>query len=363
MSRSCFGILIAGLLLLVALPVEAADLAGLLAGARQDLEKQEYEAALAKLDQAAASEPEEPLVHFNRGNVLYRQGKYDQALAAYDRALALGGDRELLARASFNRGNAGYRLAEQLAASDPGAALARLRESEEFFRQALAAKPGLAAAARNFELTKLREQELAARQQQQQGGQGGGSQEKQAMQELAREQQELAERSRQAAESAAGAEPGADQGAGTGKNQQELKERQQQLNQRTADLGRQLEPDSEAGKAADEALAKQQEAGEQLAQQQFEAAARAQQQAAELLEKAAGNMPAGEEPEAAGEKQAGQPQPGSDAQADRAEQPSGAAQNGEAAPGDDTARRILARERQQQRSAVGPRGGLVEKDW
>ena len=82
-----------------------------------------YEEALAAYDRALALRPDDPTAHMNRGVALEDLGRHEEALAAHDRALALRPD---YPNAHMNRGAALGELGryeEALAASDRALAL------------------------------------------------------------------------------------------------------------------------------------------------------------------------------------------------------------------------------------------------
>jgi predicted O-linked N-acetylglucosamine transferase (SPINDLY family) len=79
--------------------------------------------ALASYDRALALKPDYAQAHYNRGDTLHLLNRLDEALASYDRALALRPD---YAEAHYNRGNVLYelkRLDEALACYDRAIAI------------------------------------------------------------------------------------------------------------------------------------------------------------------------------------------------------------------------------------------------
>lgn len=121
-----------------------------------------YAEALASYDRAVALKPGYANAHFNRGTVLKKLTRREESLASYDRAIALKPDH---AEAFNNRGvvlQEMKRYADALASYDrtialnPAhaeahnnrgivlASLGRMAEAEQMFRQAAALKPGFA---------------------------------------------------------------------------------------------------------------------------------------------------------------------------------------------------------------------------
>ena len=95
--------------------------------------------ALASYDRALALRPDFSEAHSNRGNALQELRRFEEAVASYDRALALRGD---LAEAHSNRGNA---LKE----------LARFDEALASYEAALAVRPDFADAHFNEAMCRL----------------------------------------------------------------------------------------------------------------------------------------------------------------------------------------------------------------
>lgn len=67
--------------------------------------KGQNDPALSEYQKAQASMPEAPQLHYDIGNVLYRQENYAGAAEAYEHALGVAGP-ELSSRAAYNLGNA-----------------------------------------------------------------------------------------------------------------------------------------------------------------------------------------------------------------------------------------------------------------
>jgi Ca-activated chloride channel homolog len=98
-----------------------------------------YDDAVAKYNEALVDDPDSALLHFNMGDAQYKQGKFTDALNAFQQVPA--GDEARTARVAYNAGNALYRLGEAAATSDPKAALGRWAEALAAYRRAMGADP------------------------------------------------------------------------------------------------------------------------------------------------------------------------------------------------------------------------------
>jgi tetratricopeptide (TPR) repeat protein len=116
-------------------------------------EQGELDEALAAYTEAQVHAPDSPRLHYDLGNVLYRQGDFEGAAEAYRRAL-LEGPPDLVPQAAYNLGNTRFQQREY-------------QDAVDAYRRTLEAVPGDLDAKRNLELA-LRE--LRQQQQQQQQG-------------------------------------------------------------------------------------------------------------------------------------------------------------------------------------------------
>jgi Ca-activated chloride channel family protein len=100
-----------------------------------------YDEAAAKYNEDLVDRPDSPLLHFNLGDAAYKQGKYADALGAFQQVPASDADPPRTARVAYNVGNTKYRLGEAAAGSDPKAALGLWAEALAAYRRALGAAP------------------------------------------------------------------------------------------------------------------------------------------------------------------------------------------------------------------------------
>ncbi|MBK7259119.1 MAG: tetratricopeptide repeat protein [Ignavibacteriae bacterium] len=93
-------------LALCALPVRAQSVRSLVNGGNDFYHDQRFPDAEIKYRKALEQDQQLVQGHFNLGNSLYRQGKYDEAVRAYDAARQVATESQTRANASYNIGNA-----------------------------------------------------------------------------------------------------------------------------------------------------------------------------------------------------------------------------------------------------------------
>ncbi len=127
-------------------------------------QEERYDEALQQYDAAGQALPETAEISFNQGNAYYKQGDYAQALAAYASALHAG-DRQLESRILYNLGNVEYQQALQTQHNLPDA-LPHLRSAMTYYRKSLQLDPERSAARYNLELAMRLRHQLLQREQQ-----------------------------------------------------------------------------------------------------------------------------------------------------------------------------------------------------
>jgi Ca-activated chloride channel family protein len=100
-----------------------------------------YDDAAGHYDEALTDQPDSPLLHFNRGDAAYRQGKYADAVNAFQQVPTSDADPPRTARVAYNTGNAKFRLGQAAEASDPKSALGLYADALVAYRRALGAAP------------------------------------------------------------------------------------------------------------------------------------------------------------------------------------------------------------------------------
>lgn len=101
----------------------------------------------------------DPALSFNLGGSLYRQQKYEQAVAAFTQAL-ITDDLSLQARSYYNRGNSQFFLGAVAAAKNKEQALQQWTAAKKSFEAALKLEPEDKAAAHNLEMVKKKLEQL-----------------------------------------------------------------------------------------------------------------------------------------------------------------------------------------------------------
>ncbi len=127
-----------------------------------------YDEAAARYNEGLVDEPDSTLLHFNLGDAAYKQGKYDEALTAFQQVPASDEDKARAARVAYNIGNTKYRLGEAAEASEPQKALGLWAEAVASYRRALGAAPDDLDAKVNHELVERKIAELEKKLEEQQ---------------------------------------------------------------------------------------------------------------------------------------------------------------------------------------------------
>jgi len=168
-----------------------------------------FDDAAGKYNEALVDRPDSPLLHFNLGDALYRQGKFTDAVNALQQVPGTDADSTRTARVAYNIGNAKYRLAQAAEASDPKSALGLYAEALAAYRRAMGAAPDDVDAKFNHEFVarkmddlkkKLEEQQKQQEQQpQDQQKQEGEKQDQQGEQQKQQQKQQQEQQQQQQA--------------------------------------------------------------------------------------------------------------------------------------------------------------------
>ncbi len=135
----------------------------------------DYDLALQKYAEAQLDQPESQALAYDIGNAQYRKKKYEDAIAAYKKALN-GDDAALAAKAYYNLGNSEFRKGEFAIQSGHQEGIEDYREAMAHYKKSLEVTPDNKDAKRNIEVVQARIKELLDRQKQKQDKQKGDPQ-------------------------------------------------------------------------------------------------------------------------------------------------------------------------------------------
>jgi len=114
-----------------------------------------YREAIEFYDRASVKEPESPIIFFNRGDALYRNGEFEKAADQFMKTANRTKDLGLEARAWYNMGNSSMMLGKRQSDSDMKKALEHYRESVSRYQTALKKDSTLHDAAVNMEIARV----------------------------------------------------------------------------------------------------------------------------------------------------------------------------------------------------------------
>jgi Ca-activated chloride channel family protein len=155
-----------------------------------------YEDAAASYNEALVDDPDSALLHFNLGDAQYKQGKFTDAVNAFQQ-VAPDADAGRAARVAYNIGNAKYRLGEAAASSDPKSTLGLWAEALVAYRRAMGADAADLDAKYNHELVERKIAELKKKLEEQRKQQDQQEQEQQEQEQQKQEQKDQQEQSEQ----------------------------------------------------------------------------------------------------------------------------------------------------------------------
>lgn len=102
--------------------------------------QQKYAQALEKYNSALDRAPESPIINFNAGAALYKNGEYEKAISHFEKSL-LSDDPKLQAKGHYNLGNTFYKLGKNKESSQLTVAVKLLEDSKSHLEKALQLNP------------------------------------------------------------------------------------------------------------------------------------------------------------------------------------------------------------------------------
>ena len=164
----------------------------------QAFEKKDFAKALDYYKNAQVESPEAPELHFNIGDVLLKEKKYEEAIKEFEQAAALFKEPQRIANAFYNIGVAQYRMAEQLATMENlQEAIKKLEEAMSSDQNAMKKNPADMDPKYNYEQAKRLWKQLLEKLKEQQKQQEQKQEQKQKEGEKKEEQQEAQKKEEQ----------------------------------------------------------------------------------------------------------------------------------------------------------------------
>ncbi|MFH1077239.1 MAG: tetratricopeptide repeat protein [Pseudomonadota bacterium] len=114
-----------------------------------------YDDALKAYDEAGIEMPESPQIAFNKGNVYFQKGDLEKAKSAYESAALKAPDPIFEANAQYNMGNTSVAQGKKYLDSDLKKSLEEYEASIHHYKEALRLNPELQEAATNIETVRL----------------------------------------------------------------------------------------------------------------------------------------------------------------------------------------------------------------
>ncbi len=242
-----------------------------------------YEDAAAAYNAALVDRPDSAELHFNLGDATYKQGKYEEAVNAFQK-VETAGDPKRESRVAYNVGNASFRKGQALEQTEPQKALGLYAEALASYRRALGLDPDDEEPKFNHEYVrkiiedvKKRLEEQKKEQEQQQQEQPNPDEQNQDQQNKDEQQQDQQQQDdQQQAQDQQPPEEKQDEQNQQGQQDQEQQEQQDQKEQQQAGGEQQEEPpkqDEQQGQDGEQQNAEQQEGEQQDAAPQGDAVA------------------------------------------------------------------------------------------
>lgn len=133
---------------------------GQLAHGNREMEKGQYDAAIAAYQEGLVNAPEEPRVHYNLGNALYAKGDFVQAGEHFKKASGLGANTDLQLQAEYNLGNALYQQGAAIEEDRPEEALQQYESALHHYKNVIQTHQQDLDAKYNYELVRKKIDDL-----------------------------------------------------------------------------------------------------------------------------------------------------------------------------------------------------------
>ena len=365
--------MIAAAAVILSAPASAKSAANWVAEGNRAFDAERFDDAVAAYDKALAESPGEARILFNKACALYMKKDYELARDLFEQAALKAGNASLEAKSHFNMGNAEFKQSNKPAESDMKNRLEVLERSIAHYEKALALEPEMEAAAHNLEMARAtlqqiqKQQEAAERQKKQR------QEMQEQLQDLIDQQKALSSQTQEMGKQGNDFKKGDE--AGNGK--EALAREQAAIKDKTRDLSERMteangedkeDPTDKARSHLSEALDNQEKAEDKLNQSEYPDAQKAQEKAAEAMERALSELKDKDKGQSAEDQddngeQAPQ-ETAAPAQASR--EPERTGRNKADGMGTEDPEKILEEEFQNRRQRQITSGGNyrpVEKDW
>ncbi len=226
--------------------VYAASPASLVKKANNLYRQKKYDAAMALYNQILTNGRESDIIQYDKGAAEYQGRDFEKAALSFEESLATQ-NKVLEQRANFNLGNSRYKLGELKQQADVAQAAQSLQESVNCYKRAIELNPGDADAKFNYELAdkllkelkeKLKTQQQHSEKEQQAKGQGQEQKQQQqagSQQEKDKQQQE-GQSQQQQSESQGQKQPETKQGQGAAGGGDHQEQDHQEMSQQEAKM-------------------------------------------------------------------------------------------------------------------------------
>lgn len=97
---------------------------------------EKFDEALKKYNEAEVLQPDSDIINFDRGAALYKKGDYKKAIDSFTKVMTTG-DRILESKANYNIGNCKYKMGRLKENTDLGMSISLYREALDYYKRAI----------------------------------------------------------------------------------------------------------------------------------------------------------------------------------------------------------------------------------